>query len=840
MKRFVYAAGAVGLTGVLVLLAMAVAQRDARVGEVTANEADLPYANQAAKPISIENALDGSTDVAEAWPPLPTIVRGNDSDPVPLAAPPRLPPARASLTSYSANQENANPSSTLAEPPPLRELGINPSGPAPTVAGLQDLNASPSSTPFNPGSASLPVSPRTIPALPTSPLPASPLPTSPLPSTNSATGSLGDAGAQGRSTPNALESAIPQAVATFGAPTLNNSNPTNMDTVGNANPALTSPLSNGSPSLNNPMANSGLSSSSPSAIPSLPQPSLPTSTAYPTGSPSTPSAGPTSPPPSFGYQSGGPASSLPSTSLPPNFSASSSSMNSNATSPNTNARQSEPMPTSVSSRDPRNDVPYSSEPISGSTVRTNGFSSAAPGGRQLDGSQNPSMEIQKRAPNEVQVGIPATFTLLVRNVGNASAFDVQVIDSVPKGAKLVRTTPQAQQNGPDGLVWKLGEMAAGAEQTLTIELIPETEGEIGSVASVNFAAQASVRTMSTQPKLVVKQLVDSVVMAGDSVRILFEVSNVGTGTARDVKLQEDVPQNLRDQSGAKFLERTIGDLAPGESDKFDIELTAVSAGKVANVVRAVATNAQSNESSAQIEVVAPNLQASLEGPRLRYLERQATYTVGVTNSGTAMATNVDLILYLPSGLQFNSTENHGEYIPSQHAVMWQLSELPAGKTAASKVTLLPIVEGDYVLRMQSQADAVRAEPFEKPVRIEGQSELAFSIEDDNDPIEQDGKTTYLIKLTNIGTRVDNDIEVSVELPEGSVVEQVDAPVQYRESQRVIQFAPIPQLQSKDQQLIRLSVRHTREGTHVVRARVKSKLREVGVIKEESTQVYRDQ
>ena len=483
-------------------------------------------------------------------------------------------------------------------------------------------------------------------------------------------------------------------------------------------------------------------------------------------------------------------------------------------------------------------VPYSA--TNASAPKVTGFASPAPGVRQLDGAQNPSMEIQKRAPNEVQVGVPATFTVLVRNVGNASAFDVQVVDAVPKGARLVRTNPQAQQNGANGLTWKLGEMAAGAEQTITIELVPETEGEIGSVASVNFAAQASVRTISTQPKLVVKQLLEPTVLGGDSIKIMIEVANQGTGTARNVRLEEDVPQNMRHAPGAQVLGLPVGDLAPGESQKYSIDLTAVSAGKVSNLLRAIADNATSNESAASIEVVSPKLQIALDGPKLRYLERQATYTASITNTGTAIATNVDLILYLPSGLQFNSAENRGEYIPNQHAVMWQLAELAAGQTASTKVTLLPVEEGDFVLRTQSTADSVRAEAIEKPVRVEGQSELAFSIEDDNDPIETDGKTTYMIKIVNTGTRIDQEVQLQIDLPDGAVVEQVDAPGSYQVNQRVIQFAPIAQMKSKEQQIIRVAIRHTREGTHVLRAQLKSKLRPGAVIKEESTQVYRDQ
>ena len=487
-----------------------------------------------------------------------------------------------------------------------------------------------------------------------------------------------------------------------------------------------------------------------------------------------------------------------------------------------------------------NSTNATSNSLPAGTPKAASFSSPAPGVRQLDGSQNPSMEIQKRAPSEVQVGIPAVFTLLVRNVGNAAAFEVSVVDSVPKGAKLIRTSPQAQPNGPNGLVWRLGEMAAGSEQVLTVELVPETEGEIGSVASVNFAAHASVRTMSTQPKLVVKQLFEPVVLGGDSIRIMIEVANIGTGTARDVRLQEDVPANLRHSTGSRVLELSLGDLAPGETEKRDIELSAISAGKVANVLRVISENAATNESAAQIEVVSPKLETSIEGASLRYLERQVTYTVRIHNSGTAIATNAEITLFLPSGLQFNSTINQGTYLPSQHAVRWKLAELAAGSKAATEVTLLPVEEGSFVLRMQAEADAIRAEPIEKPVRVEGQSELAFTIEDDNDPIETDGKTTYLVKISNIGTRIDNNVELAIDLPEGSVVEQVDAPVDYKVSQRNVIFAPIAQMQAKDQQTIRVSVRHTREGTHVVRAQLKSKLRPVAVSKEESTQVYRDQ
>ncbi len=750
MKRFVYAAAAIALSGVLVILAVAIAHRDARDSDISTLENELPYANQPAQPISGSSLdrLGNEYSDSNNWPPAP-IVRGNDS---PLPSP--RPSTNALLTSYSdegasptdpndnrGNSRNSNSSGRLAEPPPLSALNsfLTPS----SNPSLPSTSAIPNANLQN----ALPVMPNNLP---------NNLPNMPSPQSND-----------------------------FGTQSIGNNQPQNSLPNSSFGYAYTSPVEPSSPAFSNP----------PTAMAS------PTKNDFP------------------------PAATL---GVP--------------TQPNSAGSQSLPS------------LPYASPTISSQTIDSPssisvnssaspnlvGFSSAAPGVRQLEGSQNPSMEIQKRAPNEVQVGIPASFTLLVRNVGNATAFDVHVVDAVPKGARLLRTSPVAQQNGPNGLTWKLGEMAAGAEQMLTIELIPESEGEIGSVASVNFAAQASVRTISTQPKLLVKQLLEPLVLGGDSVKIIIDVSNTGTGTARGVRLEEDVPQNMRHASGAKVLELSVGDLAPGESQKFSIELTAVTAGKVANTLRAIAENSIANESSSPIEVISPKLQIGVEGPKLRYLERQATYTASITNTGTAIATNVDLIVYLPSGLQFNSAENRGEYIPNQHAVMWQLAELAAGQTAATKVTVLPVEEGDFVLRMQATADSIRAEAVEKPVRVEGQSELAFSIEDDNDPIETDGKTTYVVKIVNTGTRVDNDVQLLIDLPDGASVEQVDAPVNYQVTQRAIQFSPIAQMKSKDQQTIRIVVRHSREGTHVLRAQLKSKLRPGAVIKEESTQVYRDQ
>ena len=810
-KQLAITVGGIAGSVAMILVAMALAQRDARVEKTTSPGLEFAYANRPAQGIVLNTTAD-----REGFPP-PPVIRGNDSDPVAtIPATRTIDPnnpfrSPASLIRYS-NQNRA--AAALAEPPPLREAI-----PLPTTSGL----------------------------LPSSPLTSSPLSTLP------------------NSPPmNELHGDMP---ALAPSNQLNPSNRLSDDSSSIGSPALANNLPNTpTDTLKNPSTPTAALPSGPAYLPSSPF-SQPRNSSLPVDKDVLPEIDNT--PPNTATARLQP----PSLATPRNIEAESSFAPAPAMSNPSNSfepplmPQSPPQsmpqsaPPSMPQLMPKNDslrggtterfnatlpkesfsdsMPPSSFASTSTMSQFTPLASAAPGVRQLDGSQNPSMEIQKRAPAEVQVGIPSTFTLLVRNVGNATAFDVNVHDAVPKGAKLVRTSPSAQTDPSGKLLWKLGEMKAGSEQVLTVDLVPESEGELGSVASVTFAAQASVRTMSTQPKLVVNQKANATVLGGDDLRITIEVSNTGTGTARGVELEEDVPTNMRHNSGVSTLGLTVGDLAPGESERFEIDLMAVSAGKAINKIRAISTNSATFESSATIDVILPKLVLNVEGPRLRYLERQATYRTSVTNSGTAMAKNVELMLYLPRGMEFNSAANEGTYLPDQHAVAWSLSELSAGSSATTEVVLLPVQEGDFVLRLQGLSDGVRADAVDKKVQVEGQSELAFTVEDDNDPIETDGLTTYFIRITNTGTRMDNDVQLVVEMPDGSKSEQVNAPTNHQTSQRTIVFAPIPQMQPKDQQIYRVAVRHAKEGVLVLRAQLKSKNRPVPVVKEESTQVYLD-
>lgn len=90
--------------------------------------------------------------------------------------------------------------------------------------------------------------------------------------------------------------------------------------------------------------------------------------------------------------------------------------------------------------------------------------------------------------------------ITVRNAGNSAAQEVTVTDSVPSGMRFAEASPSVTPTAEGILTWKLGEMPPGDERTINLQMIPERQGELGSVASVQFAAQASVRTVANSPQ----------------------------------------------------------------------------------------------------------------------------------------------------------------------------------------------------------------------------------------------------------------------------------------------------------------------------------------------------
>lgn len=471
-------------------------------------------------------------------------------------------------------------------------------------------------------------------------------------------------------------------------------------------------------------------------------------------------------------------------------------------------------------------------------ARSSAGGTGLPGDRRLEGAQTPTLTIEKLAPREIQVNRSATFQLRVRNVGSTPAHQVIVLDEVPRGTRLLKAAPDFARSPDGALTWQLGTLAPGQDVTITMELLPLEEGEIGSVAQVSFQAEASVRTTCTQPRLTLKHTAAPKVLIGDQVVLSIALSNQGSGAATGVVIEEDVPEGLSHAAG-RALEYEVGTLRPGETRNLELPLQAAQAGKVRNRLVVRADGDILVEDQITIEVTAPQMKLALEGPKRRYLEQQATYQIAVANEGTAAAQELEMTAILPPGFQFVSTNNQGQYDPQEHVVRWSLAELPAGVQGAVELTVLPVKAGTQKLRVTGTAAMDLSAGDQLDVGVEGVAALSFQVRDVVDPIPVGNVSVYEVRISNTGSKESANVRLTASLPTGMQPLSGDGPTQVKVQGSQLLADPLANLAPGADAVYKLRARGTVPGDQRIRIELQSDELTTPILKEESTRVYAD-
>jgi uncharacterized repeat protein (TIGR01451 family) len=508
-------------------------------------------------------------------------------------------------------------------------------------------------------------------------------------------------------------------------------------------------------------------------------------------------------------------------------------------SPSFESREPARLPASSSSRmlSTNRELAPAGDALSAGTMPLEG--NGQPGTRQLEGPQTPQLTIQKFAPDGVQVGVPATFRITVVNTGAVPAHGVEVRDQVPRGMQLIETKPRASRGANGELVWELGTAKPGDELSVEVQLMPVAQGELGSVATVRFNAEASARTTATKPELALKTVAPKRVMIGEEAVLAIEVSNPGTGVATNVVLSEPVPAGLQHPAGSE-LEYKIGTLKPGETRQIQLALSAVRAGKVANLLTAEGDANLRAQDRVELEIVAPQIDVAMEGPKRRFLEREATYTVSVMNSGTAAAKQVELVAYLPRGLKFVSANNAGQYEPATQSVHWLLAELPANDAGKVELVTLPVEAGQHKLRFCGKAERIDTVEKEQPVTVEGIAAIMFEVADLQDPIEKGRESMYEIRVVNQGSKAATNVRITALLPAGLRAVAAEGPTRYTIEPNRVQFEGMARLAPKADTTYRIRVQGLQTGDLRTRIQLLTDEMQEPVTKEESTRVYADE
>jgi uncharacterized repeat protein (TIGR01451 family) len=447
------------------------------------------------------------------------------------------------------------------------------------------------------------------------------------------------------------------------------------------------------------------------------------------------------------------------------------------------------------------------------------------------GPQRPQLNIEKIAPSNALIGMPLIYSILVKNVGQSAARDVVVEDRIPKGTKLSGTIPRAELSGKK-LIWRIGTLGGGEQRKISIRVIPQEAGEIGSVATVNFVAEAAAETVVTAPRLEFKISAPSAARLGELVPFHFEVRNVGTGEARGVLIRDLIPQGLSHSAG-NDLEYEVGRLLPGKSKQLTLDLKAGKVGTAVNRAVVLAEGGLTTEAKATIEISGSKVALSRNGPQRRYLGRQAVFTNTLVNESSFAVDGVVLVESLPAGMEFAGASHGGQYNDGSRTIAWRIDQMAPGETRVVKSRLVARGLGNQTSTVRLTVP--NGEPVEASSKtdVEGFAALGLDVTGADGPVDLGEKITLHVNARNKGTVAVTNLNVTVEVPEQMEIISGRGPGKMVQEAGRLKFGPVATLEGRTSAACEIVLAARKRGDSRVRVSIQADQIDKPLAREES-------
>jgi uncharacterized repeat protein (TIGR01451 family) len=493
----------------------------------------------------------------------------------------------------------------------------------------------------------------------------------------------------------------------------------------------------------------------------------------------------------------------------------------------------------------------------------------------------PAVAIRVRVPASVSTGADITYRITVENLSRAPAHHVAVRNGLPANAQFVSAQPEPTEKEPQ-LRWQIGTLQALERKEITLVLKPTGPGEVTNIARVIFEHGESVRTMvgnapsgpvETTPlprvvepgrpglQLRTRAPAQAMVEQGTVLTFTVDVTNTGTGLARDVVLESNFSEGLKYSTsrpaipGEKPFQWKLGDIPASQTRT--VELTLLSPGLGAQAVKFEVRDASGlkQEDAKTITVGESKLDLVITGPASRLVNRPAEYLITVRNTGTVPATNVIVKSAVPEGAEFVEASRGGRLgemkkrynsqaqrdVVSRDCI-WMLGTL----MAQEKQTVRLVLRTAYVngLHQWARVDADRG------VTARGECYTSFSaggssvhveIDTSANPVEVGGTCVYTVRLLNQGGDPANKVALTIELPaQMQFVKVQKKPIDFAANERgQIIFQPLVALASGATAEYVIEVQAVKPGDARFRALLTTETLTKPLVTEESTRVYVD-
>ncbi|MFA5554561.1 MAG: hypothetical protein WCZ89_02580 [Phycisphaerae bacterium] len=444
------------------------------------------------------------------------------------------------------------------------------------------------------------------------------------------------------------------------------------------------------------------------------------------------------------------------------------------------------------------------------------------------------VKIEKVMPKEVQLNAQFNYDIMVINMTDMDIADVVVTEHIDKNFEFKSASPSPKVM--DGkLVWAMDSMAPKATQKITVTGMAKAAECMKYCATVTYVMPACTYVQVVQPQLRLVKTAPAEVLICDPIPVKMVVTNTGTGSAQNIKIEDMLPEGLMTADGKRSVVLDAGTLGAGQSKEFTMSLKASKTGRFVNSAVATSAGGLKSEASTTTVVRQPVLTIAKSAPERLYLGRAITYDITVGNKGDAAAANLIVEDVLPAGTKFVSATQGGQF--SAGKVVWNLGNLASGDSRKLSVTVTSEQAGMFANSASAVATCADKVTASARTTIAGIPAILLEVIDVEDPIPVGSNETYVITVTNQGSATDTNVTIVCTLEEEMQYISSAGPTTGQLRTNQVVFAPLPRLAPQEKATWRVVVKALKPGDVRFKVSMNSDQLERPVEETEATYFY---
>jgi uncharacterized repeat protein (TIGR01451 family) len=317
--------------------------------------------------------------------------------------------------------------------------------------------------------------------------------------------------------------------------------------------------------------------------------------------------------------------------------------------------------------------------------------------------------------------------------------------------------------------------------------------------------RGAMNVSSAVPQISIETSVPGEINIGASAQFVIAVKNTGKSMAEGVSIQATLPPAVKfvqaspepSMASDRLIQFEIGDLSPGATRRFTLELIPERTGPVDLQTKAFF----SASTQSALQVRQPEVTLSCHGPETAVLGDNVTFRVVVENIGDGPAQNVELTPKLPES----------SHIQSQVPRAAKLANLSAGGSQEFKFVVRAtepgVLEGTFVVGARDNREVQcshRVKILRPDLRVEVDGTRVNFLQSEGE---------FELRTWNPGDTVLQTVKVALQIPAGLEITTLSEVAEIDEANRIYSWC-LSTMNPGDSHSIQLKTKATKVGQQI--------------------------